>query len=339
MEKQTANKATKKSAAAHDPRTEALERIVRAEDSDPFQILGPHWIERAGKHTLAIRLFRPGASEARIIWKNGAVSAAGKIAEGLFEAVTDPVAAKLPADAPVPVDAYRLRFRFPDGKTLETLDAYAFPPLLSDYDLYLFGEGTHYQKYEKLGAHVREVDGIRGVHFAVWAPNAQRVSLVGDFNLWDGRTNAMRNRGSSGIWEIFMPELDEGALYKFEILSRVEHHLGLKSDPYGFAAELRPKTASIVSNIDRYQVERRELARSSRQGRLAACPHVDLRSPPGLLAPQGPKTKPLAHLPDMADELDSLREAHGLHAYRVPAASWSTPSTPHGAIKPSAISR
>ena len=253
MEKQTAKKTTKKPAAAHDPWTEALERILRAEDSDPFQILGPHWIERAGKRMLAIRLFRPGASEAKIIWKNGTVSAAGKIAEGLFEAVIDPVAAKLPAGAPVPVDAYGVRFRFADGKALETLDAYAFPPLLSDYDLYLFGEGTHYQKYEKLGAHIREVDGIRGVHFAVWAPNAQRVSVVGDFNLWDGRTNAMRNRGSSGIWEIFMPELPEGTLYKFEILSRVEHHLGLKSDPYGFAAELRPKTASIVSNIDRYK--------------------------------------------------------------------------------------
>jgi 1,4-alpha-glucan branching enzyme len=254
MEKQAAKRTGNKPAPAHDPWTEALERIVRAEDSDPFQILGPHWIERDGKHVLAVRIFRPGASEASIVWRRGAVSAASKIAaEGLFEAVVDPATAQLRDGAPVSPDAYRVRFRFPDGNTVETLDAHAFPPLLSDYDLYLFGEGTHYQKYEKLGAHVREVENVRGVHFAVWAPNARRVSVVGDFNLWDGRTNALRNRGASGIWEIFMPELDEGALYKFEILSRVDHHLGLKSDPYGFAAEMRPNTASIVSNIDRYK--------------------------------------------------------------------------------------
>ena len=139
------------------------------------------------------------------------------------------------------------------ARVIETHDPYAFPPILTDYDLYLSGEGTHYLNYEKLGAHVREVAGVRGVHFGVWAPNAQRVSVVGDFNSWDGRVDAMRNRGASGIWEIFMPGLDEGALYKFEILSRVGNHLGLKSDPYGFAAELRPKSASVVCDIDRYQ--------------------------------------------------------------------------------------
>jgi 1,4-alpha-glucan branching enzyme len=201
-----------------------------------------------------IRAFRPGATEANILSNNGAVFNTTKIQpEGLFEAT-------IPSDASLPTGgdsvssaAYRVQFRFVDGNSLETFDPYAFPPLLTDYDLYLFGEGTHYKNYEKLGAHVREVQGIRGVHFAVWAPNAQRVSVVGDFNLWDGRTHAMRNRGASGIWEIFMPGLEEGALYKFEILSRVNHSLGLKSDPYGFAAEVRPETASIVCNIDRYQ--------------------------------------------------------------------------------------
>ena len=134
-----------------------------------------------------------------------------------------------------------------------TYDPYAFPPLLSDYDLHLLGEGTHYLNYEKLGAHVREIDGVKGVHFAVWAPNAQRVSVVGEFNAWDGRVHPMRSRGSSGIWEIFLPGLAEGALYKFEILSRIGGHLGLKSDPYGFAAEVRPNSASVVCNIDSYE--------------------------------------------------------------------------------------
>jgi 1,4-alpha-glucan branching enzyme len=253
MVKETTDKRIAAHEVARDPWKEALERLVRAEDSDPFQILGPHWIERDGRRVLAIRAFRPGASEANIIWKNGAISATKKIApEGLFEAIVAPGDLKLRSGEPVAPSAYRVRFRFPDGNTLEILDPYAFPVLLSDYDLYLFGEGTHYQKYEKLGAHVREVEGVSGVHFAVWAPNARRVSVVGDFNLWDGRADAMRNRGASGIWEIFLPELGEGTLYKFEILSRVEHHLGLKSDPYGFAAEMRPKTASIVCNIDRY---------------------------------------------------------------------------------------
>ena len=106
---------------------------------------------------------------------------------------------------PIAPSAYRLRFRFADGAEFETYDAYAFPPILTDYDLYLSGEGTHYLKYEKLGAHVREIAGVRGVHFAVWAPNAKRVSVVGDFNSWDGRVFAMRSRGASGIWEIFLP--------------------------------------------------------------------------------------------------------------------------------------
>ncbi|MDR3721428.1 MAG: 1,4-alpha-glucan branching protein GlgB, partial [Candidatus Acidoferrales bacterium] len=149
--------------------------------------------------------------------------------------------------------AYRLRFRFADGAEFETYDAYAFPPILTEYDLYLSGEGSDYLKYEKLGAHVREVAGVRGVHFGVWAPNAKRVSVVGDFNSWDGHVFAMRSLGASGIWEIFLPGLDEGALYKFEILSRVGHQLGLKSDPYGFASELRPKTASVVCNINQHE--------------------------------------------------------------------------------------
>jgi len=239
---------------ARDPWAVALERIARGEESDPFHILGPHWIERGGKRILAIRVYRPGAAEAKILWKNGASSPATKIApEGLFEAIVDPEVNRLRPDEPIAPASYRVQFRFDDGKTLDLLDAYAFPLLLSEYDVYLIGEGTHYENYEKLGAHLREVDGVRGVQFAVWAPNAQRVSVVGDFNLWDGRTNPMRNRGATGIWEIFMPELDEGTLYKFEILSRENHNLGLKSDPYGFFAEMRPNTASIVRDMGRYQ--------------------------------------------------------------------------------------
>lgn len=148
--------------------------------------------------------------------------------------------------------SYQLKITYPDGNSWKVHDAYAFPPLLTDFDLHLIGEGTHYQKYEKLGAHVREVAGVQGVHFGVWAPNAKRVSVVGDFNHWDGRVNPMQSRGASGIWELFLPGLGEGYLYKFEIRSRINDVLTLKADPYAFFAEVRPKSSSIVSDIEGY---------------------------------------------------------------------------------------
>jgi len=234
---------------------EELENLIRAEHADPFRILGPHWIERRTERLLAIRALRPGAIEASVLWVAGKTSYPAEQVrpEGVFEAILPSSAPDLVVSEPVSPAAYRWRFRFADGTEIEAYDTYAFPPILTDYDLYLSGEGTHYLKYEKLGAHVREVAGVRGVHFGVWAPNAKRVSVVGDFNTWDGRVDPMRIRGASGIWELFLPGLDQGALYKFEILSRVGNHLGLKSDPYAFAAELRPKTASIVCNIDGYE--------------------------------------------------------------------------------------
>jgi len=115
--------------------------------------------------------------------------------------------------------------------------------LLSDLDLHLFGEGNHYRLYEKLGAHVATFDGVSGLHFAVWAPNASRVSVVGDFNTWDGRAHVMRKRRDTGIWEIFIPGAHEGQCYKYELLDAAGKLLPLKSDPFGFAAEMRPKTA------------------------------------------------------------------------------------------------
>ena len=129
-------------------------------------------------------------------------------------------------------------------------DPYAFPPLLTDYDLHLIGEGTHWKSYERLGAHLRTVDGVEGVNFAVWAPNATGVSIIGDFNGWDGRRHPMRKRIPSGIWELFVPGVRDGTHYKYQ----VRHHGTTtdRSDPYGFAAELPPRTASIVTHLDSY---------------------------------------------------------------------------------------
>ncbi len=122
--------------------------------------------------------------------------------------------------------------------------------VLTDFDLHLIGEGTHYKNYEKLGSHVAEVDGVKGVHFAAWAPNAKRVSVIGNFNHWDGKKHPMKLLGDSGIWEIFIPGLGEGELYKFEIKSKYGGYKEQKADPFAFYFELRPKSAAIVYNIE-----------------------------------------------------------------------------------------
>ena len=251
-------KEDKPKAAAMNPQEtflDGIELVARGEHSDPFAVLGPHWTERDGKKSLAIRVFRPNAAEVTLLWgkKAEAYRATRIHPDGIFEAQIPASATGKSQSEAVPAIAYRLQIRFSDGNVFETFDPYAFPPVLTEYDLYLSGEGTHYQKYEKLGAHVREVAGVRGVHFGVWAPNARRVSVVGNFNLWDGRVHPMRHRGSSGIWEIFIPGMGEGELYKFEILSSAGKLVGLKTDPYGFAGEMRPNNASAVCTIDGYQ--------------------------------------------------------------------------------------
>ena len=232
---------------APDPQFEAaIDALLSGRHADPFSILGPHpsgagWV---------IRFFRPGAREGSVLLEGvaGQIHATKLRPDGFFEA-------GLPAelhDRPAP-SSYRLRVRSRDGAYLEVRDTYAFPYLLSEFDLHLIGEGRHYDTYEKLGAHIKTLEGVRGVHFAVWAPSAQRVSIVGDFNRWDGRISPMRARGSSGIWELFIPELSEGAIYKYEIIGPAGNMLPLKADPYAFRSELRPNTGSVVANLENYE--------------------------------------------------------------------------------------
>ncbi len=224
---------------------EEIAQIVRAEHGDPFHVLGMHRVEVQGKAGVAVRAFLPHALNAWVARGPGgseAVPLQRIHADGFFEAVFS---------GETNLFAYRLRTE--DGGLHEFEDPYRFPPVLSDFDLHLLAEGTHHRSYERLGAHVTEMGGVRGVAFAVWAPNAQRVSVVGNFNWWDGRRHPMRVRGASGIWEIFIPGLREGDLYKFEIKGRYFNYLGVKTDPYGFFAELRPRTASIVYDLNRYK--------------------------------------------------------------------------------------
>jgi 1,4-alpha-glucan branching enzyme len=164
---------------------------------------------------------------------------------GLFEAIRPaPSANNI-------VEPYMLRVTDYRGDQTTMHDPYAFPPLLSDFDLYLLGEGKHWHAYNKIGAQLRTVNGVEGVNFAVWAPNAQGVSVIGDFNAWDGRRHPMRKHIPSGVWELFVPGLGEGTIYKYRVKSRWGEEVD-KADPFGFGAEVPPRTASKVYDLARY---------------------------------------------------------------------------------------
>jgi len=226
-----------------------LAALARAEHGDAFRLLGPHAVERGGERRIVVRAMQPHAASVSVL-VNGEVIPGERIEtggpSGIFEVLLPSAYQKLEASD------YRLRIRWEDATVTEVPDAYAFPPVLTDFDLHLLGEGSHWQSYDKLGAHVCEVEGVQGVQFAVWAPNAMRVSVVGDFNRWDGRVHSMRLRGNSGVWEIFVPELTAGMTYKYEIRSRLGEIPFLKADPYAFEAELRPKSGSVVASLDGY---------------------------------------------------------------------------------------
>ncbi|MEW6255389.1 MAG: 1,4-alpha-glucan branching protein GlgB [Pseudomonadota bacterium] len=213
---------------------DTVRRICGARHEDPFAVLGPH----SAPGGSVLRTFQPGAQQVEAIDGEGRVLARfAQIApEGLFAArLTTPAA-----------PAYRLRIIWPGGTVQETEDPYAFPPLLGGLDLHLLGEGTHLNLADALGAHVVEARGVRGVRFAVWAPNAARVSVVGDFNGWDGRRHPMRLHPGAGIWEIFLPRLGAGATYAYEILARDGTLLPLKADPVARATLAPPATVSVV---------------------------------------------------------------------------------------------
>lgn len=223
---------------------DVVNAVLGAYNGSPFDVLGPHLTEDG---RISIRAFRPTASELFVVDEtSGQRTAMTRLRdEGFFETE---IAGKWPG----------LRYHYEatthEGHTEIFQDPYRFrESLLTDYDLYLFGEGRFLYSYEKFGAHLREVDGVQGVNFVVWAPNAYRVSVIGDFNRWDEREHPMQMRGTSGLWELFIPGVEEGAIYKYDLRSHNQNYHGQKTDPYGFYAEMRPKTGSVVANLDRYQ--------------------------------------------------------------------------------------
>ncbi|MGH8122580.1 MAG: GlgB N-terminal domain-containing protein, partial [Rudaea sp.] len=213
-----------------------IDAILAARHADPFAVLGPH----ATRSGVAIRAFVPHADTLSAIGPGAVIVPLEVRGHGFFEGlIGDP--RKLPS--------YHLRAANAGGEW-EFDDPYTFAPVLGATDDHLLVEGTHRKLYERLGAQLLTHQGAAGVHFAVWAPNAQRVSVVGDFNRWDGRTHQMRKRIDSGLWEIFAPGLGAGTVYKFEIVGAGGSLLPLKADPFGFGAELRPSTASVVTRAD-----------------------------------------------------------------------------------------
>ncbi len=236
---------------------EALMALVKGRNRDPFAVLGPHPAP-SGEGTV-IRAFQPAARSIDVRLADGELRRmARRSPAGLHETV-------VAAD----VSHYRLRVTYPGDHVLEFDDPYRYGRVLTDFDLHLLGEGTHYRAFEKLGAHRIRVGSTTGVHFAVWAPNADRVSVIGDFNGWDGRVNAMRLLSPSGVWETFIPDLPDGEKYKFEIRTG-QGALLEKSDPYGFAFEAPPHFSAIVRDISgyRWRDERWMAARKSHHGWL-----------------------------------------------------------------------
>jgi 1,4-alpha-glucan branching enzyme len=218
-----------------------LDLLARGMHRDPFGVLGPHLEDGA----VVVRAVLPWATSACVV----PIDAQGREHEmarvhpgGVFEA-------RLPQGRER--SAYRLHVTDRD-RSVVIEDPYRFPPALTDYDLHLLAEGRHHDAHERLGAHPRTIDEVRGVAFAVWAPNAHRVSVVGDFNRWDGRVHVMRLHPGNGVWEIFLPGVEDDARYKYEIVSAAG--VALKADPYAFAFEPeRPRTAAVVCDLDRYR--------------------------------------------------------------------------------------
>lgn len=223
------------------PSPDQMAALCQGRHGDPFAVLGPHRDDAGG---MQVRAFMPGARAVQVLAATSS-QVLGTLkrvhADGLWAGP-----AALPAG---PQSAYRLQVTWADGAVQVSDDPYRFGPLLGELDAWLLAEGTHLRPFEVLGAIPRSLDGVAGTGFAVWAPNAQRVSVVGDFNQWDGRRHPMRLRRECGVWELFMPGIGAGTRYKFELLGPDGALLPQKADPMARAAELRPATASVVAEL------------------------------------------------------------------------------------------
>ncbi|MEM8865057.1 MAG: 1,4-alpha-glucan branching protein GlgB [Planctomycetota bacterium] len=229
----------------------AIAPLVHGYHQNPFDVLGPHAVQDEGRPATAVRAFLPHAQRAWLVDPaHGHSRPMRRIhPSGLYEVVCPTEdGTRYRVDG----SNYVLRITDKNGAQSTMHDPYAFDPLLTDYDLHLLGEGHHWQSYERLGAQLRTADGVDGVNFAVWAPDAEGISVIGDFNGWSTKLHPMRKHIPGGIWELFIPGLGEGTLYKLAVKQK-GGRIAEKCDPYGFAAEVPPRTANIVTNLDNYQ--------------------------------------------------------------------------------------
>ncbi|TWU18311.1 1,4-alpha-glucan branching protein GlgB [Allorhodopirellula heiligendammensis] len=222
----------------------SIQSLLDGSIGDPSSLLGRHSVDYRGTPATAIRMFQPEAHSIFLIDSASGMKRPMRRLhpEGVFEAILDET----------PESNYKVEMIDRQGNTTETADPYATASLLSDFDRYLIGQGRHHRIYERLGAQLRTVNGVPGVNFAVWAPNARAVQVVGDFNGWDGRQHAARQLPHLGIWEIFVPAARVGQRYKFRIHNQHGHWMD-KCDPMAFASELPPLTANIITDINSYQ--------------------------------------------------------------------------------------
>ncbi len=221
---------------------EEIEAIASGYHGDAFRALGPHGLrKKAGQPRWEVCAFLPQAESAEVVIGAAAYPMVKLHSQGVFSACMN--------GSP---QAYVLRLRLWDGRQVEIEDPYRFGTQISDTDVYLLGEGTLYEAYRVLGAHLTAMEGVAGVRFAVWAPNAETVTVTGEFNDWDVRRHPMRRR-SGGVWEIFIPGLGVGTAYKYNVRSRFAGYQQLKADPYAFYCEKPPKSASVVWDIGKYE--------------------------------------------------------------------------------------
>lgn len=223
---------------------QGISRFVEGTLENPAHLLGPHPVEEGGRKAISVRAFLPDSQQVWLVDnEHNEVRPMRRIhPSGFYEAIRPTYSH---------TSNYRLRIATKNGEITEMQDPYAVQPLLTEFDLFLFGEGRNWQLYDKMGAHIRSVDGVDGTNFAVWAPNAESVQVIGDFNSWNGAQHTMRKHIPAGVWELFIPNIAAGEKYKYKIKMKGGHSVE-KSDPYGFHAELPPRTASVVTRLDQF---------------------------------------------------------------------------------------